>query len=160
MPAGPLRETLDDALAKVRAVVLIGEDSHGLAQRCAGDGRVVLSGRLQPRPEAMVFDGAPVFAFAGIARPAKFFQTMEQLGAVVLKSRSFPDHHVYDAMEITGMLEEAHTLGARLVTTRKDWMRLDADTRPLVETVAVDLVFDDTEVLDDLLLPLKPHPGL
>jgi len=160
MPAGPLREPLEDALAKVQAVLVIGDDPHALTTKLAGPGRTVLTGRLKPRPESIVYTDQPVYAFAGIARPEKFFETLEELGAVVVERRAFPDHHRYDPMQIMDMLEEAHGKGAKLVTTRKDWIRLDAETRPLVETVTVDLVFDDTEALDDLLLPLKPHPGL
>ncbi len=159
MPAGPLREPVDDAVARCRAVAIVGEDRHRLAERLAGGGRAILHAAFQPTAEALAFQGEPVYAFAGIARPGKFFATLEDLGAVVLQTRSFPDHHVFDPLAITGMLEEAHRMGARLVTTEKDWMRLDPETRPLAEPAPVRLAFRDPEALDGLLAPLESRSG-
>ena len=151
MPAGPLREPLDDALARADAVVMIGADKGGLSRRMASRRRPILGAEVRPAANAPVLDGVPVHAFAGIALPGKFFATLEAMGAVVLRTRSFPDHHMYDPMTVTGMFEEAARAGARLVTTEKDWVRLDEATRPLAEAVAVELAFRDMAALDDLL---------
>ena len=160
MPAGPLREPLGDALERCKAVVIIGEDRHGMAERVAGHMTAVLHADLKPKPETMALEGVPVHAFAGIARPEKFFETLRQAGAVVQMTRSFPDHQVLDPMVVMEMLETATQDGARLVTTEKDWVRLDADTRTLAEPVGVELVFRDWDKLDDLLFSLRSHPGL
>ncbi|MBT6205588.1 MAG: tetraacyldisaccharide 4'-kinase [Alphaproteobacteria bacterium] len=159
IPAGPLREPLGDALAKTHAVLLVGSDPHRLGERLAASVSPILHADIRPRAGALVFQGEPVYAFAGIARPEKFFATLNDLGAVVLKTRSFPDHHVFDPMTVTTMLEEAVAMGARLVTTEKDWVRLDAATRPLVEPVPVDMVFADTGALDDVVLAHCSQPA-
>ncbi|MBC6441090.1 MAG: tetraacyldisaccharide 4'-kinase [Rhodospirillales bacterium] len=160
MPAGPLREPLADATARCRVAVIVGEDRQGFACPLAAAGLVVLHAQIEPVAEALAFQGEPVYAFAGIARPGKFFATLESIGADVRHTRSFPDHHVFHPMLVTRMLEDAHAMGARLVTTEKDWLRLDAETRPLAEPVRVSLVFREPEKLDDLLLPLRSHSGL
>ena len=149
LPAGPLREPFGDALRRIRAVVIVGEDRHDLGDSLAGDGRIVLHARL--KPDDVLDDGEPLYAFAGIARPGKFFATLKETGAVVVKTRSFPDHHRHDPMTVTAMLEEANALGARLVTTEKDWVRLDEATRPLAEPVRVHMVFRDPSALDRLI---------
>ncbi len=149
MPAGPLREPLVDALRRVDAAIVVGEDRHGLAPRLAAGGRPVLRARLEP--DAIGTDGAPLYAFAGIGRPGKFFATLEQAGKVVVRTRSFPDHHAYDPMTVTSMFEEANALGATLVTTEKDWVRLDEATRPLAQPVPVRMVFLDPGAVDRLL---------
>ena len=150
---------LGDALAKTHAVLLVGSDPHRLGERLAASVSPILHADIRPRAGALVFQGEPVYAFAGIARPEKFFATLNDLGAVVLKTRSFPDHHVFDPMTVTTMLEEAVAMGARLVTTEKDWVRLDAATRPLVEPVPVDMVFADTGALDDVVLAHCSQPA-
>jgi tetraacyldisaccharide 4'-kinase len=151
MPAGPLREPVADGLARADAVVVIGQDLHGLADHLAGPGRPALAAVLQPPADAKVLDGAPVWAFAGIARPEKFFATLEDQGAIVLGRRSFSDHHAFDPLEIMTMVEAAHALGAELITTEKDWVRLDADARMMVDALPVNLVFARPEMLDTLL---------
>ena len=48
-------------------------------------------------------------------------------------------------------LQAAHGQGARLVTTEKDWVRLDADSRMMVDALPVRLEFADPGALDTLL---------
>lgn len=151
MPAGPLREALGDGLARADAVVIIGEDRHGLGPRLGAPGRPVLAARLVPPPEAVAMQGEPIYAFAGIARPEKFFATLEAQGAVLVGRRAFADHHDYDPLEIMDMVEAAHRAGARLMTTEKDHVRLDADARPMVDALPVSLELADTAALDALL---------
>jgi len=160
MPAGPLREPLGDALERCQAVIIIGQDRHGMAQKVAGQVPHILHADLVPRAEALALQGEPVHAFAGIARPEKFFETLRGLGAVVRRTHSFPDHHVYNPMAVMDMLEAANKDGARLVTTEKDWIRMDLEGRAMAQPVRVELVFRDWDKLDDLLLPLRSHMGL
>lgn len=151
MPAGPLREPVRCGLARAQAVVLAGADRHGLADRLGAPDRPVLQAALRPGPEALALAGVPVYAFAGIARPEKFFATLEQVGVVLAGSRGFPDHHAYGPDEIMEMAETAQRLGARLVTTEKDHVRLDPEARPMAEAIPVTLVLDDPAALDVLL---------
>ncbi len=149
LPAGPLREPLADALSRAGTAVIVGDDPHGLAGALADDGLCVLHARLEA--DRIPGDGLPLFAFAGIARPGKFFATLEEHGAHVVRTRSFADHHRHDPMVVTAMFEEANALGAKLVTTEKDWVRLDEATRPLAEPVPVRMVFREEGLLDALI---------
>ena len=70
--------------------------------------------------------GKKTYAFAGIARPETFRQTLETLGAAVIGFRAFPDHHPYTEEDLRTIQGEA-TAGqaACLVTTAKDAVRLE-----------------------------------
>ena len=65
--------------------------------------------------------------FAGIGRPEKFFETLRELGANLVGTRSFPDHHAFTPGELDDLGHEAARLGATLVTTEKDRVRLPPD---------------------------------
>lgn len=145
MPAGPLRESLAEGLARAQAVVLIGEDEHGLLDRLAG--ATVLRADLVPGPEADELRGRPVLAFAGIGRPQKFFATLERIGARVVGARAFGDHHPYDAADMDRLRREARGLGARLVTTAKDAARLAPEWRSDIAVLNVRLVWRDEAAL-------------
>ncbi len=150
MPAGPLRETVARGLARADAVVLLGRDRRTLGPTL-GNHLPLLGARLAPRPGAERLAGRKVLAFAGIGRPEKFFATLAELGAELTETRAFPDHHPYTAAELRDLRERAQALGAILVTTEKDAVRLAPDQRDGIETLAVAVAWDDPAALQALL---------
>jgi len=59
-------------------------------------GLPVFAARLEAtNADAQRLAGKRVVAFAGIARPQKFFATLSALGAEIVDSLVFPDHHPY-----------------------------------------------------------------
>ena len=61
--------------------------------------------------------------------------------------RAFPDHHPFRERELAALAEEAGRLGAELVTTEKDAVRLPASFADRVRVLRVRLAFDDPEAL-------------
>ena len=70
--------------------------------------------------------GRKVIAFAGLADNQQFFQTLRSLGADLAGQRSFRDHHRYTSEEMSAVQSHAQRLGAELVTTEKDLVKIDA----------------------------------
>jgi tetraacyldisaccharide 4'-kinase len=151
LPAGPLREPWEHALAKAEAVLIIGEDRHSMAGRCGN--RPVLRGWLEPQTAGLDLAGGLWLAFAGIGRPAKFFETLAEAGANVAETASFPDHHPYRLAELQTLAVRAEALGARLITTEKDAVRLPSAWRSRVAVLPVRLRLDAASEawLDDAL---------
>lgn len=65
-----------------------------------------------------------VILMAGIANPQSFFKLIEDLGAEILVTESFPDHHFFKAEEIDSLLSYAKSEDALIVTTEKDIVRI------------------------------------
>ena len=61
---------------------------------------------------------------AGVANPKSFFKLLEELGAEVIVTESFPDHHYFKPDEINALLSYAKSEDALLVTTEKDMVRI------------------------------------
>lgn len=158
LPAGPLREPLAEGLARADAVVLMGEDTAGVARRLPPD-LPVLAARLVAGPEAARLAGRRVVAFAGIGRPEKFFATLRALGAQVVAVHPFADHFPYRHDDVQPILDEAFALGAVPVTTAKDAVRLPPDQRQQVDVLPVTVAWQDPVALSALLsargLPLR-----
>lgn len=76
-------------------------------------------------PQAL--QGAEVFAMAGIGRPEGFTQLLDEAGARVVGARWFPDHHAYSEQDLDAVAREAAALGAVVVTTRKDAVKLPSE---------------------------------
>jgi tetraacyldisaccharide 4'-kinase len=68
--------------------------------------------------------GRKVICLAGVANPHSFFKLLENLGAEVIVTESFPDHHYFKPDEINALLSYAKSEDALLVTTEKDMVRI------------------------------------
>jgi tetraacyldisaccharide 4'-kinase len=67
----------------------------------------------------------PSFAFAGIARPERFFEDLVADGVALNGQHAFPDHHEFCARDLGAVVNMARECGANtLVTTEKDAVRL------------------------------------
>ncbi len=153
-PSGPLRAPLAPQLAKADAVLVIGNGAPGerVAVAAGAAGLPVLRGHLAPEPAAIAaLEGMPLIAFAGIGRPEKFFATLEACGLTVVARHAFADHHPYRPEEIARLAADAVRLGARLVTTQKDHVRLAPEVGDGIATLPVRLVLDGTDALDVLI---------
>ena len=155
IPAGPLRETVPAGLVRADAVLSIGD---GVAQEAflarwggALSGLPHLRGELRPLPTGMPWAGVRAFAFAGIGQPGKFFATLRGLGADVVGTVALDDHQPLGAALLQRIEADARRLGAQLVTTEKDAVRLPAEMRPRVLTLPVRLHLEDWSPLDAAL---------
>lgn len=164
LPSGPLRERAEKGLARADAVVMVhtpGETPRDLGPLLSRhDGQLpILHVRLQPQ-EAPA--NTAVYAFAGIGRPNKFFNTLLDAGVSLSGTYAFPDHHVFTEAELKELREAARRHNAVLMTTEKDALRLPAEMRRMVKTWPIRAVFDDTAALDALiasaLTPAKFEP--
>ena len=107
-----------------------------------------------PAGDQSAFAGRKVFAFAGIGRPEKFFDSLAGVGAELAACRAFPDHHRYSVGAIERLLGEADRLKALPVTTAKDAVRLPESLREKVAVLPVEVAWEDEAALAALLAPL------
>lgn len=154
LPAGPLRESLGRALARADAVVVMGRDQAGLATLLAGAGPVLAARLVAGAGLERPLRGRRVLAFAGIGRPAKFFDALAAMGAEVVGTRAFADHHVFSRAELGEVLAGAESAGAVAVTTEKDAARLPAWARARVAVLPVAVEWRHPDALERLLAPI------
>ena len=78
-----------------------------------------------PRSEEQGPTSGRVFAMAGIARPADFFDGLRSSGCDLAGTRAFRDHYRYSRRDLDRVFQEARAAGAdRILTTEKDYVRL------------------------------------
>ena len=146
LPRGPLREPMDQ-LARADAFILTRFNHDG------GDRTLAFLKETYPDtpaycadhvPDRIVFpgpnrvdsphvdsphalNGKRVVAFAGIGNPEVFRETLEGLGARVVAFCGFQDHYVYRKDDLARLVRLKSQRAAQyLLTTEKDWMRMDS----------------------------------
>lgn len=160
-PAGPLRERLQDGLARADAVVILyntwtagvpAGETPAVQDWLAGFAKPVLTARLVPTGE---IPAGKLLAFAGLARPEKFFDTLAGMRGDVEEAVPFDDHHAYTQDDLALLAQLAEERGAQLITTEKDAARLSPQWRARVAVLPVIAQFDDEAALSALLEPVR-----
>lgn len=159
-PAGPLREDLNPALNRTDAVIIIGDDKLHIDEQMkrhpAMARKPVLTAHIAIAELIAPLYERPLFAFAGIGRPDKFYATLRAHDMNVIGTHDFPDHHPYRGSDIKKLSALATAQDAQLITTTKDWVRVPAGYQHLVEFLPVTLHVDQIDDLTRLLLSAWP----
>jgi tetraacyldisaccharide 4'-kinase len=83
-----------------------------------------------------------IAALSGIAMPDGFEQGLEKLGAVLVHTKQYADHHRYSQQEILNMINRSKRRGAQaIITTEKDAVRF-----PKLDRVDVPIYFLRVEI--------------
>ncbi len=124
LPAGPLREPLNQALDRIDFVMIVGADERGIREALPSD-LPVLEAKIQPKKDRMPDISKAYYAFAGIGYPEKFFRYLKEgLNLNLLKTKSFPDHYPYNAQDIDDLVQTANANRLQLITTEKDFFHI------------------------------------
>ncbi len=111
--------------------------------------------------------GQSILAFAGVGNPQPFFDSLVELGAQLIDTRSLEDHCGYDKTKVNGLLEwiqaNASQQPQRIVCTHKDLVKLRTANLAGIPLVAlqVELAFQSHEAsfweaIDRVTAELEP----
>ena len=92
-----------------------------------------------------------IIAFAGIGNPSNFFELLKEKNINVVKTYSFPDHHNYSNQELENIIKDSKEDSALIVTTEKDYSRMNEELKLICESVKVDLEIENKNEFINLI---------
>ncbi|MEP3435641.1 MAG: tetraacyldisaccharide 4'-kinase [Hoeflea sp.] len=158
LPAGPVRAPVIDQVRHADGLIVVGEGNGAdpMIRMAARAAKPIHIARLQPLNAAR-FRDRNCLAFAAIGDPDKFFVTLEDAHVRLAQRRGFADHHHFTSDEIEDLMAQSELYGLDLITTSKDYVRLQSGhgrALDLVKKTAVleiELAFDSPHVADAII---------
>ena len=128
LPAGPLREKLN-SLKKYNAVFLNGngEDDTNIKNiiKKYNPTIKIFTSKYTLLKNSNIDKSFNYLVFSGIGNPESFIKTLKDNDYKIIKSLNFPDHYDYRLEDINKIKLEAKKNNAKIITTEKDYLRLN-----------------------------------
>ena len=155
IPSGPLRENIKN-LKKYNNVFLNGnlENLENLKNKL-----------LRINPELIIHVGKYValninefsrkdnyLVFSGIGNHQTFTSMIKNYELNIKKDIEFPDHYKYSIADIDNILKEAKSLDCKILTTEKDFLRLNYKNLSQINFIKSELkILDENKLIKSLL---------
>ena len=150
IPSGPLRESISRGISRANLIIVIGEIADDIKRKISNSVPLIHA-KFQISKNNKIYKNQRVTAFAGIAYPDKFYNSLIEKGAILEKQISYPDHHIFDENDMLNLAETANMTKSILVTTKKDFVRIPKSYRSLVSTLDGEIEFEDEKLLVEIL---------
>ncbi len=150
IPAGPLRENIT-ALKKYNQIFLNGnlENLEFLKQEI-----------LKINPKIIIHIGKykiinlnefkmneNYLVFSGIGNHQTFITMLKEYNLNILKDFEFPDHYQYTVNDIENIIKKAKVLNCKIITTEKDYVRINSHYKNRIKVIKSELKIIDEEKL-------------
>ncbi len=150
LPSGPLREKVESAIKRASFFVMIGQDKQHLEEKFINNNIEVVRACIAEKNVSK--DNQKYVAFCGIGRPEKFFNSLKKSNYDVIKEISFQDHNKYKSDDLIKIIFEAEKSNAKIITTKKDWVKLPDEYKNKVEFLDIEIKFYNNDEFVELLL--------
>ena len=90
-------------------------------------------------------------AFSGIGNPDVFKKTLVKNKFNVIKEIKFPDHYQYTSKDINKIKQYAKELNAKILTTEKDYVKINDSDLDKIDFLGIDVVIKQEEELIKLI---------
>ena len=132
IPAGPLRESINN-LKIYKNIFLNGnlEDIEKLKIEILNinPNINIHLGKYEPLNLNEFNKNDKYLAFSGIGNHQTFIKMIKNYGLNIFKDHEFPDHYKYTDKDINSILNEAYDYNCKIITTEKDYLRINADKK-------------------------------
>ena len=148
IPAGPLREKIE-SISKYDAIFINGNKNNNtnlklLIKKYNKD--ILIFETFYKITNIDQFNiNKKYIIFSGIGNPESFKETLINNNFNIVKEIIFPDHHNYSKNDIDNIKLEAKHLNANIITTEKDYVKINSNEKNDIKCLKIELDINEEE---------------
>ena len=150
IPSGPLRESLN-AIQRADCIIINGNKNLEFEEKIfkfKSNKKLHIFYSKYKIKNIEKLKNKTITAFAGIGNPSNFFDLLRENNLNLNKMYTFPDHHTYSKEDIEILSKEKSNV---LVTTEKDYCRLNENQKKICQYIEVDLEIENQEIFKNII---------
>ena len=154
IPAGPLREKIE-SISKYDVAFINGNQIDSSKLRLLikryNENIKIFESHYMPTNINQFEKSEKYLIFSGIGNPDSFKEILLRNRFNIIKEIIFPDHYNYTQVDIDNIKLYAKKLNAKIITTEKDYMRIDSNNNLEIKFLKVELkVLNEEELVNYL----------
>ena len=154
LPSGPLREKIK-SLKKYSCVFLKknGEDISNKIQliKNINPNIKIFYTHFEPLNIDQFDKSEKYLIFSGIGNPNDFKSLLIKNKLNIVDEIIYPDHYMYNESDIIRIKKHANNLGAKIITTEKDYVKISHLDKEDINLLEVDLIIENEKELTDFI---------
>ena len=154
LPSGPLREKIK-SLKKYSCVFLKknGEDISNKIQliKNINPNIKIFYTHFEPLNIDQFDKSENYLIFSGIGNPNDFKSLLIKNKLNIIDEIIYPDHYMYNESDIIRIKKHANNLGAKIITTEKDYVKISHLDKEDINLLEVDLIIENEKELTDFI---------
>ena len=154
LPAGPLRESVNE-LKNYHLAFLNGEKKNNdlySKLKAINKNLKIFEGKYEPKNLKSFNRKKKYLMFCGIGNPQEFENTLKKYKFDIKYKIIYPDHYMIPNSEINKLKEKAKKQDLTIITTEKDYLRLNKAKRKSIKFLEVKLKIKNMNKLKKILL--------
>ena len=150
IPSGPLRESFN-AIQRADCIIINGDKNLEFEKKIfksKGNKKLHIFYSKYKIKNIEKFKDKAITAFAGIGNPSNFFDLLRKNNLNLIKTHTFPDHYNYSTKDFDVLNKDNSNI---LVTTEKDYYRLNDIQKKICQYIEVDLEIENQELFKNII---------
>ena len=90
--------------------------------------------------------------FSGIGNHHTLISMLKESGIKIIKDIEFSDHYSYKSKDIKKIINLSKELNSKIITTEKDYLRLNQDLTKDINFIKSELIIEDEQKLINAIL--------
>ena len=151
IPSGPLREKFS-SLKRAHCVFINGKVDTRIENEIYKENKNIEIYYSKYKPlDVNKFKNKIIIAFSGIGNPKNFFDLLKDNNLLLKEVFYYPDHYNFSKTELDKLINKAKINNAVLLTTEKDYCRIDDNYKKNIEFLKIELEIENKNSFIELI---------